>query len=59
MADRDGNVVSYTFTIEQTGGNGMVVPGLGFLLNNELTDFEFRPPAANAPEAAKRPRSSM
>jgi gamma-glutamyltranspeptidase/glutathione hydrolase len=37
----------------------MVVPGLGFLLNNELTDFEFRPPAANAPEAAKRPRSSM
>ena len=59
VADRDGNVVSYTFTIEQTGGNGMVVPGLGFLLNNELTDFEFRPPAANAPEAAKRPRSSM
>ena len=29
-----------TFTIEQTGGSGIVVPGRGFLLNNELTDFE-------------------
>ena len=39
VTDRWGNVVDYTFTIEQTGGNGMVVPGYGFLLNNELTDF--------------------
>ena len=39
VSDRWGNVVDYTFTIEQTGGNGMVVPGYGFLLNNELTDF--------------------
>ena len=31
---------SYTFTIESTGGNGIVVPGYGFLLNNELTDFD-------------------
>ena len=38
-ADSKGNVVSYTFTIESTGGNGVVVPGYGFLLNNELTDF--------------------
>ena len=38
-ADRWGNVVSYTLTIEQTGGSGIVVPGRGFLLNNELTDF--------------------
>ncbi|MEN0071756.1 MAG: gamma-glutamyltransferase, partial [Propionicimonas sp.] len=35
-ADRWGNVVSYTLTIEQAGGSGMVVPGRGFLLNNEL-----------------------
>ena len=39
VADRWGNVVSYTLTIEQTGGSGIVVPGHGFLLNNELTDF--------------------
>ena len=34
VADRWGNVVEYTLTIEQTGGNAMVVPGRGFLLNN-------------------------
>ena len=39
--DRWGNVVSYTLTIEQTGGSGIVVPNRGFLLNNELTDFNF------------------
>ena len=43
VADRWGNVVSYTLTIEQTGGSGIVVPGRGFLLNNELTDFNFAP----------------
>lgn len=59
VADRDGNVVSYTFTIEAWGGNGIVVPGRGFLLNNELTDFDFSGPHPNLPEARKRPRSSM
>ncbi|MGH8939938.1 MAG: gamma-glutamyltransferase family protein, partial [Actinomycetes bacterium] len=38
-ADRRGNVVSYTLTIEQTGGSALTVPRRGFLLNNELTDF--------------------
>jgi gamma-glutamyltranspeptidase/glutathione hydrolase len=62
--DRWGNVASYTLTIEQTGGNGMVVPGRGFLLNNEMTDFDFAPltegvPDPNLPAAGKRPRSSM
>ena len=38
-ADRWGNVVAYTLTIEQTGGSGIVVPNRGFILNNELTDF--------------------
>jgi gamma-glutamyltranspeptidase/glutathione hydrolase len=61
-ADRMGNTVSYTFTIESTGGNAVVVPGYGFLLNNELTDFNyddktFKTP--NRPDANKRPRSSM
>jgi len=60
VADRKGNVVSYTFTIESIGGNGIVVPGYGFLLNNELTDFTYDDATdINAPEAGKRPRSSM
>ncbi len=61
-ADRWGNVVSYTLTIEQTGGSGIVVPGKGFLLNNELTDFNFAPAVPgdpNLPAPGKRPRSSM
>ncbi len=59
VADREGNVVAYTFTIEDWGGSGIVVPGRGFLLNNELTDFDFEGPHPNVPEAFKRPRSSM
>ncbi|GGP62498.1 gamma-glutamyltransferase [Saccharothrix coeruleofusca] len=64
VADRWGNVVAYTLTIEQEGGSGIVVPGRGFLLNNELTDFSFTPvtpgvPDPNLPGPGKRPRSSM
>ena len=59
VADTDGNIVAYTFTIEQTGGSGIVVPGYGFLLNNELTDFDPTPSHPNAPAPGKRPGSSM
>jgi gamma-glutamyltranspeptidase/glutathione hydrolase len=64
VSDRWGDVVSYTNTIEELGGNAVVVPGRGFLLNNELTDFDFVPlragvPDPNLPAAGKRPRSSM
>ncbi|MBB6350872.1 gamma-glutamyltransferase [Nonomuraea muscovyensis] len=61
VADRWGNVVAYNLTIESTGGNGIVVPGRGFLLNNELTDFTFGPAPGdpNLPGPGKRPRSSM
>jgi gamma-glutamyltranspeptidase / glutathione hydrolase len=60
VSDRKGTVVSYTFTIESTGGNGIVVPGRGFLLNNELTDFNYEmPDHPNRPDGGKRPRSSM
>lgn len=59
VSDKDGNVVAYTFTIEDWGGSGIVVPGYGFLLNNELTDFDFTGPHPNVPEGGKRPRSSM
>jgi gamma-glutamyltranspeptidase/glutathione hydrolase len=63
-ADRWGNVVSYTNTIEQLAGSGITVPGRGFLLNNEMTDFDFAPATPttydpNLPAAGKRPRSSM
>ena len=67
VVDKWGNVVSYTTTIEATWGTGITVPGYGFLLNNELTDFNFDPtkneasgnPGANDVAAGKRPRSSM
>lgn len=61
VADRWGNVVEYTLTIEQTGGSGIVVPGRGFLLNNELTDFstEWKKRDPNRIQPGKRPRSSM
>jgi len=67
VVDKWGNVVSWTTTIEQTWGTGITVPGRGFLLNNELTDFNFVPtanpatgnPGANDVAGNKRPRSSM
>ena len=59
VSDKWGNVVSYTFTIEQTGGSAITVPNHGFILNNELTDFEPTPGLANSPEGGKRPRSSI
>ncbi len=61
VADKWGNVVEYTLTIEQTGGSGMLVPGRGFLLNNELTDFSWEYDAndPNRIQPGKRPRSSM
>jgi gamma-glutamyltranspeptidase/glutathione hydrolase len=64
VVDQWGNAVAYTLTIESTGGSGMTVPGRGFLLNNELTDFNFPPasptnPDPNTVEPGKRPRSSM
>jgi gamma-glutamyltranspeptidase/glutathione hydrolase len=67
VVDKWGNVVSHTTTIENTWGTGITVPGYGFLLNNELTDFNFTPqsnpatgnPGANDVAPFKRPRSSM
>ncbi|RIA55727.1 gamma-glutamyltransferase [Dichotomicrobium thermohalophilum] len=63
VIDAQGNVVSMTSSIERAFGSGLMVRG--FLLNNQLTDFSFRPtdadgrPVANRVEAGKRPRSSM
>lgn len=60
--DREGNVVSLTGSIESPFGSRLMVRG--FLLNNQLTDFSFRPTSdgtmrANAVAPGKRPRSSM
>jgi gamma-glutamyltranspeptidase / glutathione hydrolase len=62
--DKWGNIVAYTNTINFFGGSGMTVPGFGFLLNNEMTDFDFAPPATGASDpnlaaGRKQPRSSM
>jgi len=62
IVDRQGNVVSFTTTIESPFGSLMMVGG--FILNNELTDFSEvaerdGKPVANRVEPGKRPRSSM
>ncbi|MGB3299815.1 MAG: gamma-glutamyltransferase [Phormidesmis sp.] len=59
VVDANGMMVCYTLTIESTGGSGIVVPGYGFILNNELTDFDIGSPHPNVPEPGKRPRSSI
>ncbi|WEZ02190.1 gamma-glutamyltransferase [Bacillus subtilis] len=59
VADRWGNVVSYTTTIEQLFGTGIMVPDYGVILNNELTDFDAIPGGANEVQPNKRPLSSM
>ncbi|MEM7060549.1 MAG: gamma-glutamyltransferase [Pseudomonadota bacterium] len=63
VIDGDGLAISLTASIETAFGSGRMAAG--FLLNNQLTDFSFRPaaedgrPIANAIAAGKRPRSSM
>jgi gamma-glutamyltranspeptidase/glutathione hydrolase len=62
IVDRFGNALSQTITVESPFGTNWMVDG--FILNNELTDFNFYPgpaiaPAANAVAGGKRPRSSM
>jgi len=56
IRDAEGNIVSYTTTIEHVFGSAMVVPGWGFVLNNELTDFDAvpRPPSKVANTLAPR-----
>lgn len=43
VVDADGMAVSVTYTLEAGYGSGIVVPGAGFLLNNEMGDFNGRP----------------
>jgi gamma-glutamyltranspeptidase/glutathione hydrolase len=43
VVDRDGMAVSVTYTLEAGYGSGITVPGAGFLLNNEMGDFNAAP----------------
>lgn len=57
IVDQDRNVVSCTTTIEHGMGCGYVVPGAGFLLNNELSDFDLgRTTGPNVLDPTRRPR---
>jgi gamma-glutamyltranspeptidase / glutathione hydrolase len=47
VVDRDRNVVSLTFTVNYRFGAGVVVPGTGILLNDEMDDFAIAPGVAN------------
>lgn len=63
VIDGSGNAIAWTTTIEGAFGSGLF--SNGFLLNNELTDFSFKPtdqdgrPIANRVQPGKRPRSTM
>jgi gamma-glutamyltranspeptidase/glutathione hydrolase len=69
VVDSEGNAVAVTFTLNGGFGNGITVPGLGLLLNNEMDDFTSKPGEpnlfglvqgeANAIQPFKRPVSSM
>ena len=69
IADRFGNVISNTYTINSAFGSGVTIKGTGILMNNEMDDFSGQPGVpnqfgllggiANEIEPAKRPLSSM
>jgi gamma-glutamyltranspeptidase/glutathione hydrolase len=69
IVDAEGNAVAVTYTLNGGFGSGVTVPGLGFLLNNEMDDFAAKPGSenmfhliqgeGNAIQPGKRPLSSM
>jgi gamma-glutamyltranspeptidase / glutathione hydrolase len=69
VVDSDGNAVAVTYTLNNGYGSGVTVPGLGFLLNDEMDDFASKPGAenlfhliqgeSNSIQPGKRPVSSM
>ena len=69
IADKFGNVISNTYTINSAFGSGVTIEGTGILMNNEMDDFSGQPGVpnqfgllggvANEVEPAKRPLSSM
>ena len=69
VVDAAGNMVAVTYTLNTNFGSGIVAPGTGIVLNNEMDDFSIKPGVpnvygviggeANAVAAGKRPLSSM
>jgi len=69
IIDHEGNAVAVTYTLNNGYGSGVTVPGLGFLLNDEMDDFAAKPGEenmfhlvqgeANAIQPGKRPVSGM
>jgi gamma-glutamyltranspeptidase/glutathione hydrolase len=59
VIDKDGNIVALTQTINYFFGSGVLVPGTGILLNNEMDDLNPKPGTTNSIEPKKRPLSSM
>ena len=69
VMDQYGNAVSNTYTLNFSYGSGIMIPGTGMLMNNEMDDFSSKPGVpngygllgseANSIEANKRPLSSM
>jgi gamma-glutamyltranspeptidase/glutathione hydrolase len=69
IVDAQGNAVAVTYTLNEGYGNGITVPGLGFLLNDEMDDFTSKPGSPNlygliqgelnAIQPGKRPLSAM
>jgi len=69
VIDADGNIAALTYTLNGSYGSGVTVPGLGFLMNNEMDDFTTKPGEpnmfglvqgeANSIVPRKRPLSSM
>lgn len=69
VMDQYGNVVSNTYTLNFSYGSGIMIPGTGMLMNNEMDDFSSKPGVpngygllgseANSIQANKRPLSSM
>ena len=69
VVDSEGNAVAVTYTLNNGYGSGVTVPGLGFLLNDEMDDFAAKPGTenlfhliqgeSNAIQPGKRPVSSM
>jgi len=57
--DNEGNIVSYTSSVEISMGSAIEVRGRGFILNNQLTDFNPEPGKINSVAPGKRPKSSM
>ena len=69
VIDKDGNMVSNTYTLNYSYGSGHMVAGTGIVLNNEMDDFSAKPGVpngyglvggeANSVQPGKRPLSSM